>query len=174
MSVDAIRFKSYNNVIDTIACVGEQHKNIQTVTTGDIWEIDLERTSIYPLFHISPVSVNVSQSQKTFNFQLFVMDLVEPNESNEQEVMSDTLEIMTDIIAVFKHGEILYGYDTTNNIEDDPEEPRYFVDNDFTCEPFTERFDNSVTGWVMSLPVIIESELNSCNIPIDNSTICVK
>tara|TARA_R100000655_G_scaffold46752_2_gene83718 strand:+ start:572 stop:1081 length:510 start_codon:yes stop_codon:yes gene_type:complete len=169
MSTDSIRFKSYNNVIDTIKCIGEQHLNIKTVTNGDIWEIDLERTNIFPLFHINPVSVNINQGQRVFNFQLFIMDLVEPNEANEQEVMSDTLEIMTDIIAVFKHGEILYTYDASHG-----EEPRYFINNDFTCEPFTERFANSVTGWVMDIQVIVESELNSCNVPIDNTTICVK
>ena len=97
------------------------------------------------------------------------MDLVEPDSSNEQEVLSDCLEIMNDIIAIYKHGEILYGYDAAHG-----QEPRYFIDNDFTIEPFTERFDNSVTGWVMSFAIIVENELNSCNIPIDNTTICVK
>jgi hypothetical protein len=169
MSIDAIRFKSYNNVIDTLSCVGEQHLNIQSVTSGDIWEIDLEKNTLFPLFHINPVNVTVGMNTRTFNFQLFVMDLVEPDESNEQEVLSDCLEIMNDIIAIYKHGEILYSYDAAAG-----EEQRYFIDNDFTIEPFTERFDNAVTGWVMSFAITVENELNSCNIPIDNTTICSK
>ena len=169
MSIDAIRFKSYNNVIDTLACVGEQLLNIQSVTSGDIWEIDLEKNTLFPLFHINPVNVTVGMGIRTFNFQLFIMDLVEPDESNEQEVLSDCLEIMNDIIAIYKHGEILYSYDAAAG-----EEQRYFIDNDFTIEPFTERFDNSVTGWVMSFAITVENELNSCNIPIDNTTICSK
>ena len=169
MSIDAIRFKSYNNVIDTLKCVGEQHLNIHSVTSGDIWEIDLEKNTLYPLFHINPVNVTVGINTRTFNFQLFVMDLVEPDESNEQEVLSDCLEIMNDIIAIYKHGEILYSYDAAAG-----EEQRYFIDNDFTIEPFTERFDNAVTGWVMSFSITVENELNSCNIPIDNTTICSK
>ena len=169
MSIDSIRFKSYNNVIDTLKCVGEQHLNIHSVTSGDIWEIDLEKNTLYPLFHINPVNVTVGQNIRSFNFQLFIMDLVEPDESNEQEVLSDCLEIMNDIIAVYKQGEILYAYDAAAG-----EEQRYFIDNDFTIEPFTERFDNAVTGWVMSFAITVENELNSCNIPIDNTTICVK
>ena len=169
MSIDAIRFKSYNNVIDTLKCVGEQHLNIHTVTSGDIWTIDLEKNTLFPLFHINPVNVTVGMNTRTFNFQLFVMDLVEPDESNEQEVLSDCLEIMNDIIAIYKHGEILYSYDAAAG-----EEQRYFIDNDFTIEPFTERFDNAVTGWVMSFAITVENELNSCNIPIDNTTICSK
>ena len=169
MSTDSIRFKSYNNVIDTLTCVGEQHLNIHSVTSGDIWEIDLEKNTLFPLFHINPVNVTVGMNTRTFNFQLFVMDLVEPDESNEQEVLSDCLEIMNDIIAIYKHGEILYSYDAAAG-----EEQRYFIDNDFTIEPFTERFDNAVTGWVMSFAITVENELNSCNIPIDNTTICSK
>jgi len=169
MSIDAIKFKSFNNVIDTLKCVGEQHLNIQSVTSGDIWEIDLEKNTLFPLFHINPVNVTVGMNTRTFNFQLFVMDLVEPDESNEQEVLSDCLEIMNDIIAIYKHGEILYSYDAAAG-----EEQRYFIDNDFTIEPFTEKFDNSVSGWVMSFAITVENELNSCNIPIDNTTICVK
>ena len=169
MSIDAIRFKSYNNVIDTLSCVGEQHLNIQSVTSGDLWTLDLSKMTIFPLFHINPVNVTVGMNTRTFNFQLFVMDLVEPDESNEQEVLSDCLEIMNDIIAIYKHGEILYSYDAAAG-----EEQRYFIDNDFTIEPFTERFDNAVTGWVMSFAITVENELNSCNIPIDNTTICSK
>lgn len=165
----AIRYKTYSNVVDTLKCIGDQHKEIQTTTTGDIWDIDLEKNTMYPLYHINPANVEVNMGQKTFNFQIFVMDLVEPHLSNEQYVLSDTLQICTDIISILKHGEVLYGYNQVHG-----EEERYFVDDDFTLEPFTERFDNSVTGWVVEISVVVESVLDSCDIPIDNSVICVK
>ena len=50
MSVDSIRYKSYNNVIDTLKCIGEKHLNIKTVTSGDIWTIDLEKNTLFPCF----------------------------------------------------------------------------------------------------------------------------
>ena len=169
MSIDAIRYKSYNNVIDTLKCIGEKHLNIKTVTSGDIWTIDLEKNTLFPLFHINPVNVTVGLHQRTFNYQLFFMDLVEPDSSNEQEVLSDCLEIMNDIIAIYKHGEILYKFN-----DEAGEEDRYFINDDFTIEPFTEEYDNAVTGWIMSFAITVENELNTCNIPIDNSTICSK
>ena len=165
----AIRFKTYNNVINTLKCIGEQHLEIKSTTTGDITDIDLEKNTLFPLYHINPVSVDVSMSQKTFNFQLFVMDIVDADGDAEQTVLSDTLQIITDLIAILKHGEILYGYDASHG-----EEERYFVDDDFSIEPFTERFDNAVTGWIVDVGIIVESELDSCTIPIDNTTICVK
>ena len=166
--VDSIRYKTYSNVVNTLKCLGDSHLEIQTTTTGDIWDIDLEKTTMFPLYHINPMSVDIAQGTKTFNFQLFVMDIVDGDGDIEQYVLSDTLQILSDIVAILKHGEILNGYNQTTA------EERYFVDNDFSCEPFTERFANSVTGWVMNIQVIVESELNSCNVPIDNTTICVK
>ena len=94
--------------------------------------IDLEKNTLFPLFHINPVNVTVGLHQRTFNFQLFLMDLVEPDSSNEQEVLSDCLEIMNDIIAIYKHGEILYKFN-----DEAGEEDRYFINDDFTIEPFT-------------------------------------
>ena len=116
---DSIRYKTYNNVIDTIKCLGEQHLQIQTVTSGDIWDIDLEKTTMFPLYHINPVSVDLNKGQKIFNFQIFIMDIVDADGDIEQEVLSDTLEIACDIVALLKHGEILYGYDAAVG-----EEPR--------------------------------------------------
>ena len=164
-----IRHKTYSNVIDTLKCIGELHKQIQTTTTGDIWEIDLEKNTKFPLYHINPTNVEISLSQKTFNFQVFIMDIVEADNSNEQEVLNDTLQITTDIIALLKHSELLQTASASHG-----EEPRYYVGDDFTCEPFTETYDNTLTGWVMKLPIVIESVLESCDIPLIKTTTCIK
>jgi hypothetical protein len=170
MAIDSIRFKTYNNVIDTIKCVGEGHLQIKTVTTGDIWDIDLANMTLFPLFHINIINVNAGKGQLQHNFQLVVADIVEPNESeNEQEVLSDTLSIALDIISIFRNGEILYHY----NVANDAEQPRYWTTDDFTLEPFTERFDNTLAGWTLNLPIVIEFPYDTCNIPT-STDICVK
>ena len=169
MAIDSIRFKTYNNVIDTIKCVGEGHLQIQAVTTGDIWDIDLNKNTLFPLLHINTINVNASKGQLQHNFQLVVADIVEPNESeNEQEVLSDTLSIMTDIISIFRNGETLYFYNAEAG-----EEARYWTADDFTLEPFTERFDNTLAGWTLNLPIVIEFPYDTCNIPT-STDICVK
>ena len=155
-----IRYKTYNNVIDTLKQWGTNHYQIQKVSSGDVHEFDLEKNNKYPLMHINFVSVDAEASRMTFNFQVFICDLVNEDESNEQEVLSDTLSICTDLIATFKSGESLYLSSTSHG-----EEARYFVEEDFFLEPFTERFDNSVSGFVFELPIIIEQPYDTCNIP---------
>jgi len=166
---DSIRYKTYGNVIDTLKCLGEQHNQIKTVTSGNVWDVDLDDSTLFPLYHITPVNAEITSQEKTFNFQVLIMDMVDADGDQEQYVQSDTFQILNDIIALLKQGEILYQYDT-----DHGEEPRYWIEDDFTCEPFQERFDNAVTGWSVEIGISVESELNSCDVPIDNTTICIK
>ena len=72
----AVQNKTYNNIIDTLKELGKQHDQISTTTTGDIFDIDLEKNTKFPLMHINPVNVATGQSTLTYNFQIFIMDLV--------------------------------------------------------------------------------------------------
>ena len=153
-------FKNYNNTIDTLKQLGTNHLQIKTVTTGDIWMIDLEKNTLFPLMHINPINAVAGTHQMTLNFQIFIMDLVFNDESNEQEVLSDCLSICNDLIGTLKNGESLYLSGASQG-----ESPAYFTEGDVTIEPFTERFDNSVTGWVFTLPIVIENNYNTCIAP---------
>ncbi len=169
-----IHNKTYNNIIDTLKKLGDAHKIIQTTTSGDIWEIDLNKNTKYPLMHINPVNVQTGPSTLTYNFQIFIMDLVSEksnwkssnyisatNLSNNQEVLSECLQICTDIIGMLRHS----GWQS----EVDPldiNEPVIFAEGEFNIEPFQERFDQEVTGWVFSLPVIAQYDFQTCEIPV--------
>lgn len=153
-------FKDYNNTVDTLKQLGANHYQIKTTTTGDLWSIDLEKNTMFPLMHINPVNAVAGTHEMTLNFQIFVMDLVFPDQSNEQEVLSDCLQICNDLIGTFKNGEsLLLSNQGLNDL------PKYFTEGDITIEPFTERFDSAVTGWVFTLPVVIENEYNTCIAP---------
>ena len=172
--------KTYNNAIDTLKSLGEQHEQINTTTTGDIWKIDMNNT-LFPLFHINPVNVEAGLSSLTYNFQLFVMDAVTEKEnwteanfqsadylSNEQEVASSCLQVCVDIIGMFRHSKWQSANaDGTQDIDD----PVYFTDGEYTLEPFQERFDNLLTGWVFSIGIVVENDFQTCTIPVANNPI---
>ena len=145
--------KTYNNVIDTLACISQAHGFVHTVSTGDIENIDTSGAVKYPLVHIVPTSVAADTGALTFNFNILAMDLVQNDESNEQEVLSDTLIILTDILAEFKNGKKL-----VDNLGDYMQE-----DNEFTLEPFTERFDNVVSGWNCSYSITLPHNYGACD-----------
>jgi len=170
--------KTYNNAIDTLKQLGAEHEQIATTTTGDIWKIDLAKNTLFPLFHINPVNVTTGQSSLTYNFQLFVMDSVTEKEnwteaniqsanylSNEQEVMSSCLQICTDIIGMMRHSK------WQGAGELDINDPVYFTEGEYTLEPFQERFDNLLTGWVFSIGIVVQNDFQTCTIPVANNPI---
>ena len=170
--------KTYNNAIDTLKQLGAEHEQIATTTTGDIWKIDLAKNTKFPLFHINPINVTTGQSTLTYNFQLFVMDSVTEKEnwteaniqsanylSNEQEVMSSSLQICVDIIGMMRHSK----WQGAGGL--DINDPVYFTEGEYTLEPFQERFDNLLTGFVFSIGIVVQNDFQTCTIPVANNPI---
>ena len=157
--------KTYNNLIDTLKELGDKHHQISTTTVGDIYDIDLEKNTLYPLMHVNPTSVTTSSFGLTYNFQIFVMDLVEPDNANEQDVYNDVLQTCIDIISIFRNSK------WQAQLTLDLDAPVYFTEGDYTLEPFTERFDQSVTGWVFQIGIVVANDFQSCVIPMTDTYI---
>ena len=173
----AVSNKTYNNVINTLCRLGEYHQQISTVSVGDIYDINLEKMEKFPLLHINPLNVATGDSELVYNFQIFIMDMVsEKNDwktkqqtqltklvntkNNEQEVWNQTLEIATDFIGMLRHSsrQSLEGVNDINA-------PIYFTQDQFTIEPFQERFDNLCCGWVFQIGVKVMNDFDTCTIP---------
>jgi len=82
--------------------------------------------------------------------------------SNEQEVLSQCLQIAVDIISMLRHSE----HQSTQDV-DNINKPLYFTQGEQTLEPFNERFDNLLTGWVFSVSVLVANDFNACTIPVE-------
>ena len=176
-----VRNKTYNNVVNTLLRLGEYHKQIKTTSVGDIFSIDLEKETKFPLLHINPTSVTTGDSQLVYNFQIFIMDMVTEKEnwtlntadanfpklvktlSNEQDVFNETLQIVTDLIGMLRHStqQSLEGIDNMNF-------PLYFTQDQFTIEPFQERFDNLCCGYVFNIGILVQNDFQTCAIPVNN------
>ena len=157
--------KTYNNVIDTLKALGEKHNQIKTTTVGDIFDIDLEQNTLYPLMHLNPLSVNTRRTELVYNFQVLIMDLVNDDNSNEQEVYSDVLQMCVDVISILTNSK------WQAQLQLDIDAPVYFAEGDYTIEPFTERFNQAVTGWVFTISVVVENTFQTCNIPMTDEYI---
>ena len=171
--------KSYNNVVNTLLRLGEYHEQISTTSVGDVYDVNLEKMEKFPLMHVNPTSVETGDSQLTYNFQVFIMDMVSEKsdwqtkqhelltklvdrENNEQEVFNQTLEICTDIIGMLRHS----SRQSINGVND-INEPIYFTQDQFTIEPFQERFDNLCCGYVFNIGVLVQNDFQTCNIPVN-------
>jgi hypothetical protein len=151
-----------------LLCIANAHKFVEQVDSGDIWQVDLEKNTTYPYFHLVTENVQTTQSSLIFNFQLIIMDLVEPGLNNEQQVQSDTLQILIDIVSTFRNQGALTS--TTAGID----RAEYYIEGDFTFNPFQERFDNAVTGWTLDLGIHVDYVFPDCNSPFVEDSNCIQ
>ena len=177
----AVSNKTYNNVINTLCRLGEYHEQISTVSVGDIYDINLEKMEKFPLLHINPLNVSTGDSELVYNFQIFIMDMVSEKKdwnteqqtlltklvntkNNEQEVWNQTLEICTDFRGMLRHSS-RQSQAGVNDIN----EPLYFTQDQFTIEPFQERFDNLLCGFTFTIGVRVMNDFDTCEIPVTDA-----
>ena len=177
----AINNKTYNNVIDTLCRLGEYHEQIATVSVGDIYDIQLDKMETLPLLHLNPTSVQTGDSELVYSFQIFICDLVSEKDNwqtyqaqgltklldpknNEQQVWNQTLDICTDFIGMLRHSsrQSLEGVNDINA-------PLYFTQDQFSIEPFQERFDNLLCGWTFTIGVRVMNDFQTCTIPVTDA-----
>lgn len=65
---------NYYDTIDNIKKVFEMDDDVATITHGNITDVDLENSSIYPLVHMTPSGVTLNERTKIYQFNIVVMD----------------------------------------------------------------------------------------------------
>lgn len=150
--------KGFYNLIDTIKAELETIPFVNTVTQGDIYEVDLAKQTIFPLSHIIVNNANFEDKIIRFNVSLICMDIVDINNEdsttvyigndNVQDVLNQQLIVCQRVYESAKRGNL---YNTF-----------FQVDGIASCEPFTERFENFLAGWTMTFDVIVQNDMSIC------------
>ena len=132
--------------------------NVNTVTTGDIYDIDLAKQSIFPLSHIIINNVTANESVLTFNVSVLAMDVVDESKkettdifrgnNNEQAILNAQLQVVNKLIQVLRKG----------NLYND----QFQLEGNANCEPFYERFENKMAGWSATFNVFVANDITIC------------
>tara|TARA_B100001175_G_scaffold179729_1_gene152639 strand:- start:9559 stop:10029 length:471 start_codon:yes stop_codon:yes gene_type:complete len=156
MSNQGIR--GYYQITETIKTNLLTDPNVNTVTTGDITDIDLNKQTIFPLAHIIVNNVTAQEQALSFNITIMAMDIVDEDKdattdifvgnNDEQDVLNTQLAVLNKIIIQLRRGDL---YTT-----------KYQLDGDPSCEPFYERFENRLAGWAATMDILIENDINKC------------
>ena len=67
---------------------------------------------------------------------------------NEQDVLNTQLAILNRLIALLQRGTLYTD--------------KYQVEGTVGCEPFVDRFENILAGWVATFDVIIQNDMTIC------------
>ena len=131
---------------------------VNTVTYGNIFEVDLNKQTIFPLSHFIVNNVVDRGQTLLFNISLLCMDLVDESKDdtedefvgndNEQDVLNTQLAVANRVGAMLKRGDLY--------------REKYQLDGAISLEPFVDRFDNKVAGWTATFNVVIPNEITIC------------
>lgn len=132
--------------------------NINTVTIGDIYDVNLNKQDIFPLAHIIVNNVLQQEQTLTFNISIIAMDIVDQSKTqttdiftgnnNEQDILNTQLAVLNKAIQVLRMGTLYTD--------------KYQLDSDVNCEPFYDRFENQLAGWTATMDVLIYNDIKLC------------
>jgi hypothetical protein len=148
--------QSYNALIDRFKAFASGHFILKTFSHGQIDTADLEKFTEYPFMHVVPSNVSYAKGTKTFSFQIVLADLPRDKDDKvefQREVLSDLQRIAEDLIAEITNHRVLFGdLITVQNV---------------SLEPFLEEFHNTLTGWTISLDLLVPYYWDACSIPAE-------
>jgi len=132
---------------------------VNSVTQGDIFQVDLNKQTIFPLTHIMVNSSSLQSNTQTFNVSILAMDIVDISKSevtdvfqennNELDVLNTQHHVLNRCYQQMLHGNL---WDLNFVVAGEP-----------TLEPFTERFENLLAGWTMTFDVTIPNDMTICD-----------
>ena len=132
--------------------------NVNTVTEGDLFDIDLSKQSIFPLSHLIINSVTAQESVLRFNISILSMDIVDESKepttdifignNNEQDVLNTQLAVLNKLVQVLRRGD-LYN-------------DKYQLDGVACLEPFVDRFEYKVAGWTATFDIFVNNDIEIC------------
>ena len=149
---------NYFDIIDKLKTHFENDELIKTVTQGNLFDIDLNKQTIFPLVHLIVNQATFEENVIRYNISILAMDITEISKdetTNKFDGNDNELYILNTMLAVQNR---CYDLLRRGDLWTDA----FQVDGTPTCEPFTERFENKLAGFTMTLDVLIPNGMTIC------------
>ncbi|MBC8304231.1 MAG: hypothetical protein H8E55_51795 [Pelagibacterales bacterium] len=159
--------QGFYNVTEKIQEALQDEPFVNTVTYGDIFDVDLKKQTIFPLSHFMVSNATLDGNIWQFDFDLLCMDLVDETKNypeattdptrqnenfrtlnNEQDVLNTQLAVANRVLELLRRGDL---YSDLYQLVGQP-----------TCQPFMDRFENKLAGWTVSFSVNIPNDMTIC------------
>jgi hypothetical protein len=122
---------------------------VNTVTEGDIFEVDLNKQTMFPLSHIILNSATHQGNVLSFNITVLLMDVInQKDDSNKVDIWNTQLLLATRVLNRLNRADIASDF--------------WELTGQPTYEPFTERFENDLAGWAITFDVLVRNDITIC------------
>lgn len=149
---------NYFDIIDKIKQHFENDPLVNTVTQGDIFDVDLNKQTIFPLCHIIVNQATFENNVIRYNISILAMDITDISKSETEDKFDgndNELYILNTMMAVHNR---CYEMLRRGDLYSD----KFQVDGSPTCEPFTERFENKLAGFTLTVDILIPNDMTIC------------
>lgn len=151
--------QSFYNLTTKIKDILQADENTNTVTFGDITEVDLNKQTIFPLSHIMINNVTDNGQTLSYNISVMAMDIVDTSKeettdifvgnNNRQDVLNTQLTVLNRLHQKLRKGT--------------PHQDGYHLEGSASLEAFFDRFENELAGWVSTLNIVTINNIDICN-----------
>ena len=134
---------------------------VNTVTFGDIFEVDLNKQTIFPLSHVMISSATMQSNVWSFSVSVLCMDIVDESKTfpegdpasfrgnnNEQDVMNTQMAVANRLLELLLRGDLYV--------------EKYQLDGSPQIEFFVDRFENKLAGVTATFNVLIPNDMTIC------------
>lgn len=147
------------DIVDKLKDRLRTNPNVFTVTYGDLSEVDLNKTTIFPLSHLNITNVIFDGPTMNFTIQLLALDVVDYNKDapskdvingndNLQDVYNSQLQVINDVVQQLRRGEL---FSDRLQLLEAP-----------SAQPFKDRFENELAGWGININVALPNDISIC------------
>jgi hypothetical protein len=151
--------KSVYYILDEIRDHLRANGITNTVSFGDLAEIDTNKTTIFPLVHLDVEAATQRDNVIEFRILILSMGIVDQDYAEEaideffggnnlHDVYNEQLYVLTNLVEALRRGSL---WDEQIRVEGDPE---------FT--PFEKRFDNQLAGWGGTITLNLPNNVSIC------------
>ena len=154
--------RQFYNITQKIKETLEANSQVNVVTTGDVYDVDLNKQTIFPLSHIMVNQASFEGQVVRMSISIICMDVVDetkenPRAQNEpfygtnnvQDILNTQLAVINDVVQELRRGQLYSDL--------------YQLDGNPTCLPFTERFENLLAGWTANIDILLSNtEISIC------------
>ena len=142
---------TYFKVIDDIKTALSSEPFINKVSQGDIYEIDLNKKTIFPLAHILIEGIDIQTNRMSLRLSLLLMDIVDISKESTTDLIRKNNNMLN---LAARLQSLLARLDTYN--ED------YELEGSFVCSPFKERFENNLAGISVDFTINMANDMTKC------------
>ena len=140
--------KHVYDILDVLRDELRSNPSVNTVTYGDITDLDLDKTTMFPLSHLLIDNASYGERTITFSIRVLCADIIDYNQQENQydefygndnlhDVMNTQFQVINSLIMKLMRGDLFNS--------------KFQVTSTPTAEPFKEKYGNVLAGWTTDI-----------------------